>query len=659
MDTVTEFPFPISEDPHVLIPLPDGTHLSARIWRAEGAGPVPVILEYIPYRKRDGTAVRDALGHPYLAGHGYACVRVDTRGNGESEGVMHDEYTETELSDACDVIAWLAAQDWCSCTVGMQGISWGGFNSLQVAMRRPPALKAVITLCSTTDRYADDIHYKGGVMLGENSGWAATALSWFSVPPDPALVGDAWREMWQQRLEATPDLATRWAQHSHRDDYWKHGSVCEDWGAIEAAVLAVGGWHDGYRNTPAALLENLSAPCRAIVGPWNHKYPHIGVPGPQIGFLDEMLRWYDHWLKGAETGVMDDPPYRAWMMESIKPEVSLTTRPGVWVGQEGVADAPMLALHLNGDVLADTAGTVDALTRTEAAHGLSAGEFFPFGFGPGELPSDQRPDDALALCFDSAPLEDEVQILGAPNVRLTLSADQTHAQVVVRLCDLRPDGTSALITMGMLNLRHRSGHDVPVDVAPGATMEIDVPLDQIAYRLPKGHRLRIAIAPSYFPFAFPSPKPVTLRITGGALEVPRRTGAEWSGFGPPRSAPPLVTETLAPRAESKRIITDHGARTITTEITGDDGVYRDTTHGLETGLCVHETFTIPMDDPGAASARFHWTRSKGRGAWQVRTECEVYQRGDGPDFAITSWIKAWEGDTLIFERTWDTRVPRG
>ena len=211
---------------------------------------------------------------------------------------------------------------------------------------------------------------------------------------------------------------------------------------------------------------------------------------------------------------------------------------------------------------------------------MCAGEFFPFGFGPGELPADQRPDYALALCFYSAPLEEEVQILGAPNVRLTLSADQSHAQMTVRLCDLRPDGTSALITMGLLNLRHRLGHDTPVDVTPGAAMEINVSLDQIAYRLPKGHRLLIAIAPNYFPFAFPSPRPVTLRIKGGDIMLPLRTGPEWQGFGTPRAAPPLATDTLAPRAESKKITQDYGTRTITTEIIGDDGVYRDTTHGL-------------------------------------------------------------------------------
>ena len=174
------------------IEMPDGCRLSARIWMPKDAeaNPVPLILEHLPYRKRDGTIVRDSITHPWMAGQGYACVRVDMRGNGDSEGLMEDEYTAQELQDACDVIVWATAQPWCSGTAGMMGISWGGFNSLQVAALRPPALKAIITICSTADRFADDIHFKGGCLLGENFAWAANMLSYSSRPPDPALVGD-------------------------------------------------------------------------------------------------------------------------------------------------------------------------------------------------------------------------------------------------------------------------------------------------------------------------------------------------------------------------------------------------------------------------------------------------------------------------------------
>jgi predicted acyl esterase len=139
MEIVTEFAYKVREIEHCLIPLKDGTQLAARIWLPEVAGlqTFPAILEYLPYRKRDGTAVRDALTHPWMAGQGYVCVRVDMRGNGESQGLMADEYLLQEQDDALEVIDWLCQQPWCDGKVGMMGISWGGFNGLQVAGRQP------------------------------------------------------------------------------------------------------------------------------------------------------------------------------------------------------------------------------------------------------------------------------------------------------------------------------------------------------------------------------------------------------------------------------------------------------------------------------------------------------------------------------------------
>jgi uncharacterized protein len=170
----------IVEIENVFITLSDGCRVAARIWMPKGAeaAPVPAILEYIPYRKRDGTRTRDEQQHAYVAGHGYACVRVDLRGSGDSEGVLTDEYLDQELTDAEDVISWIAAQPWCAGSVGMMGISWGGFNALQVAARQPPALRAVITVASTDDRYADDVHYMGGCMLGDNLSWASTMFAY-------------------------------------------------------------------------------------------------------------------------------------------------------------------------------------------------------------------------------------------------------------------------------------------------------------------------------------------------------------------------------------------------------------------------------------------------------------------------------------------------
>ena len=292
--------------------------------------PVPAIMEHLPYRKRDGTAPRDSLNHTWFAKNGYACVRTDMRGNGDSRGLMADEYLQQELDDAVDTINWLVEQPWCTGKIGMMGISWGGFNSLQVAAMEPVPLKAVVTVCSSADRFADDIHYKGGCLLGVNFTWAGRMLSYSSRPPDPKIFGLDWFEEWLYRLKHLPLLADTWLLHQKRGEYWQHGSVCESYGSIKAAVLTVGGWHDGYRNTVSKLVSKLESPVKGIVGPWNHRYPHLAEPEPKIGFLQEALRWWDKWLKDIDTGVDLDPDYRLFVMESIKPLRSVKSSPGKW-----------------------------------------------------------------------------------------------------------------------------------------------------------------------------------------------------------------------------------------------------------------------------------------------------------------------------------------
>src|SRR6056297_4319601 len=314
----------------------DGTQLAARMWLPVDAesSPVPAILEYIPYRKRDLTAERDVRHHPYTAGFGYASVRVDPRGRGQSEGILTDEYLQQELDDGIEVINWLAAQRWCSGAVGMIGISWGGFNGLQIAALQPEALKAVVSICSTDDRYTDDVHYMGGCLLGDNLSWASTMCDQNTHPPDPLLVGDKWHDMWMQRLEKSGLWLEKWLSRQHRDDYWKHGSVCEDYSAIRCPVMAVSGWADGYSNAVFRLLANLEVPRKGLVGPWSHKYPHEGVPGPAIGFLQEVCSWWDRWLKGIENGIDQEPMFGVWMQERVPPTTIYRKRPGRWIAEE-------------------------------------------------------------------------------------------------------------------------------------------------------------------------------------------------------------------------------------------------------------------------------------------------------------------------------------
>jgi putative CocE/NonD family hydrolase len=664
---VTRFPRAVREIGNLWIPLADGTRLAARVWLPEDAeqDPVPAILEYLPYRKRDGTAVRDALTHPYMAGHGYACLRVDMRGNGESDGLMLDEYLPQEQDDALEVIAWVASQPWCSGNVGMMGISWGGFNALQVAMRRPPALKAIVTLCSTVDRYADDIHYKGGCLLNENLGWAATMLAYSSRPPDPLLVGERWRGMWLERLTAEPVLVDTWLRHPTRDAYWRHGSVCEDWGAIEAAVLAVGGWYDAYTNAVPQLLANLRCPVKGLIGPWLHKYPHFAVPGPRIGFLQEMLRWWDRWLKRIGNGVEADPALRAYLMESEPAAGYLETQRGRWVAEERWPSPAIntASWFLNDGGLGEQAeAEVERQVCSPLDTGIASGEYCPIWLGP-ELPLDQRVDDAGSLCFDSAPLAAPLALLGAPAVELELAADRPCACIAVRLNDVFPDGSSTRLTYGVLHLGQRQSRSEPSPLVPGRRYRVCLELDHLGCIVAAGHRLRVAISTSYWPLIWPTPEIVTLTAWTGAsrLMLPVRPSSEADpiSFAPPGSASPLEREVLRPPSHSRVAERDLGSGQASLAIVDDFGEHRDPTHVLVTGEVGREVWTIVADDPLSARGECHWTETLGRDGWSVRTETMSALTCDATSFHIRARIEAYEGDRLVYERDHATSVPRG
>lgn len=662
MKSIVAFPYRVAEDPHVLIPLSDGRKLSARIWRPEGAGPAPAILEYLPYRKRDSTAARDALNHPWFAGHGYVAARVDIAGTGESEGLFDDEYSEQELSDGVEVINWLAAQDWCSGAVGMTGISWGGFNGLQLAARAPEALKAVVSICSTVDRYADDIHYKGGCLLGENAGWAATVFGWFGLPPDPAIQGDAWRDIWLKRLEETPFLGAEWLRHQTRDEYWKHGSVCEDFSAIKAAVLSVGGWHDGYRNTISRLVEGLDAPVKGIVGPWDHHYPHFARPGPAIGFLQEMKRWYDRWLKDEPNGAEADPVYRAYLMDGVAPATDYDHRPGRWIAEK-IWPARTFAtrrLYLTNDGLFEQEAPCEVEVAPDLLCGKGAGEYFAFGFGPGEMPDDQRGDDTRSLALDGLPVEAALDIVGAPRLAITIAADQPKAQIAVRLSDLAPDGAATLITHGFLNLRQRFGPEAMVDVTPDQAMEVEVELDQCAYRLPAGHAFRMSVSSSYWPFIWPEADLTSLTIYGGALSIPLRPLADGDeyAFEEAESAPPLPTKAITEGAEEKSESVDPVTGETRLSIQSDSGEVEDQTTGLISAMKRGEVWRITPGDPLSARSDFDWSRTMARGDWAVRVDTTLSQWADQRNFFIEATLTAFEGNEKVFEKTFSEKVPR-
>ena len=666
MRYIDEFPHQVEMHDDVRIAMADGTHLAARIWRPAGSGaaPVPAILEFLPYRRRDGTAERDALTHPYFAGHGYACVRVDIRGSGDSEGVLRGEYLKQEQDDALEILAWLERQPWCTGSVGMIGISWGGFNGLQVAARRPKQLKAVVSICSTDDRYNDDIHFMGGALLLDTFTWCSVMFSLNGAPPDPAIVGDQWRAMWKQRLDGSGFWLDDWLGHQRRDAFYKHGSVCEDWDAIQCPVYAVGGWADGYTNAVFRLLENLRSPKRGLVGPWAHQYPHFAKPGPQIGFLQECLRWWDHWLKGIDTGMMKEPMLRAWIEEPIRPAAYNAEKPGRWAAESQwpAPDIGMKTLALSRGTLGAAGGDVVDVSSPQTT-GLAAGKWCAYGLWE-DQPLDQRAEMGGQIHFDTAPLAEGFSVLGAPVLDVEVSSDRPDALLVATLCDVFPDGASTRVSYGILNLSHRGGHEDLAPLVPGEPVKVRLKLNDIGHHFGTGNRIRLSISNAYWPIVWPSPQANVLSIhcATSALSLPVREAsardAALPDFAEPQAARPLAQTALEPGSNSW--VTSFNAMTGTTVLTrrNRDGWHRIDGIDVELGVTSEHTYTIKADDPLSARLETHYLRRYRRGAWQVSTETKLCITSTATDFVVEASLLAKKGDEVVSEQSWSRRYRR-
>jgi len=652
----------------------DGVRLAARIWLPADAehAPVPALIECMPYRKRDFTRLRDEALHAYFAGHGYASVRLDLRGSGDSEGLLTDEYLAQEHDDIIDTLSWLAARDWCTGEVGMFGISWGGFNSLQVAARRPPQLKAIVTMCSTDDRYADDAHYKGGCLLNENLNWGSVFMASANAPPDPEIVGPSWREQWRYRLEHAVLYPAVWMHHPRRDAYWKHGSVGEDYAAIECAVYAVGGWADGYSNAIPRLMAGLECPKKALIGPWSHAFPHVGAPGPSIGFFQEMLRWWDYWLKGIDTGVMDEPPIRVWLEDYVRPAPMYEERPGRWVAEDAWPSPRIewYRWHLNVLTLGQRPEPEDSVhTRSPQTAGLAAGDWYGFG-AEGESPIDQREDDGKSMVFDADPLDQRLEILGAPVVELELAVDSPTASITVRLNDVASDGASTRVTYGVLNLAHRDGHEYPEPLEPGRRYRVRVQLNDIAYAFDPGHTIRLAISTTYWPVVWPAAEPVKLTVFTGAstLALPGRSPQALDDtlapFEPPERGPMPEATTLRSAPVRRTVQRDLTTDETVYEVFADSGEFDGATVAhipdidLTVGYTIRKIYRIHEYDPASAEVTIEQETEHRRQDWSTRLHCTTRLTATGEAFRLRATMTAYEGDDVFVAREWDEIIPR-
>jgi putative CocE/NonD family hydrolase len=621
------------------IPLEGGTRLAVRLFIPEGAEqrPVPVVWEYLPYRKRDGVRKRDDATARNLAPYGIAFARIDIRGTGDSQGVMTDEYAPPEINDGVECVAWLARQPWSNGSIGMRGISWGGINSLQVAAMAPPALKAIMPMGCVDNRFLGDAHYIGGALAAENFKWGSYFKVYMGAPPDPQVSGADWETAWRERLEATPAILKEWTSHQRYDQYWQRGSIAADYSRIKCPVYVVGGWLDPYSHAVGTLLAGLKVPRKGLIGPWGHIMPNLPKP-LSLDWAYEEVRWWQHWLQGVDTGIMDEPMLRAYMPYRTVSEVYPAEIPGRWVAEAAwPAPNPPLVLHLGAGTLSRAPARGSLTYVGDKIVGMSKPQWMP------SRPADQRSDDLKSLVFDSEPLDAATEILGVPLARIRVGADVPVAKLAVRLTEVLPDGSSWLVSYGLLNLTHRDSHEHPSPLKPGELYDAEVTLYMVAHRFKEGSRIRLALSESLWPLVWPSPQIATLTIDleGSSLVLPSRPvpGKEAS-FPIPvihsaGSTPYMATET-------------GGGTQASLESPLQSNLVRDVGTVVETQSS--EKLNISEGQPNSAV----WTQENmtawKRDGWDCTVSAAFELSSTAEEFRLTEVLRAKKGDREIFKR---------
>jgi predicted acyl esterase len=635
----------------------DGTRLCTTLYLPAGDGPWPALIEALPYRMHDVTASY-ASDYVRLAGAGFAVCRVDVRGTGSSGGIASDEYPDVERTDLRTVIEWLAAQPWCTGRIGMFGTSYSGFNALHMAAEGVPELGAIVAFYATDDRYTDDVHYAGGVLRAVDLvDYVTYMVAMNALPPVPAVWGDGWEEQWRRRVDETPAWVLSWLAEQVDSPTWRRGSIRlgpggEGYDRISCPTMIVAGWADGYRNNTFRTVERLTVPWRLLAGPWSHKDPEISRPGPNVDATAEMIAFFDEHLRGGPPSA----PARAqvYVRRPARPEPDAAFHPGDW--READAWPPpglttrTLTPYRTDVAELDVAGDVGVTAWISCAGDLPWGQ-----------PLDQRVDDARSLTCDWA-LDQAAVLAGHPSVALRVRASAPVAHVAVKLCDVYPDGTSALVARGMLNLTHRGcwpadalgTRRAPEPVVPGEWMDVTVVLEATTWTLVPGHRLRLAVAGTDWPNCWPPPGPVRLGLDWSAVRV---TLPIWDGSPEsthdfrPGAGPTAPDDEVVWRLEhdvlgrETRAVTRYGGR-------------YDGEHGATVEDVYEGAVGVSTVDPGAAWARGH---SCFRIAWpEARCESDVVLavRSDAEAYDVTIELTTTRDGEPFASRSWAERIPR-
>lgn len=618
----------------VRIPTGDGdVTLSGDLYRPHHSDPVPALLMVLPYRKDGAAGIAAQASFRWYAQRGYACMLVDFRGTGSSDGVMRPPFDPGEADDAVAAIEWLAAQPWCTGSVGMWGASYGGIMSMRTAARRPPALKAIIPIVGMIDMEHDFAH-PGGVRGGFASllSWGVGNLAAQLLPPLHAHHSEAEQSRWRKRLHEAEPYMLDLFRHGPGDPVWRERVV--DPSTITVPSLCVAGWRDLFCDSSIRAYEEIPAPKKLIAGPWMHTQPQDS-PFDALDFLPIALRWWDHWLRGIDNGVMDEPAVRLFTQGSqpawraykswppAKAELSLATGADTTLSAGPGDDRPegVIARYLPDP----TTGPLSGLWSNATA-----------GFG---LPLDEHEDDSRAVSATSEPVTDDITISGRPEVTVRLatgSGNGVPERIVARLTDVDPQGRSTLIASGLVRV-------------PAPTDEVRVALWPTSYRVAAGHRLRVVLGDSDFPRLWPLVEPPSWAITGIDLAAPIETDDDGTPIELPAPAP-AVEPPLGVWMEPRWTITRDPIRD-GVEVTVGVASLAYTPgreHRLETRL--EKRASVQRDQPESAAMRVNDRHVVTLGTGEViivstsarLTRTSLWARGEVTIDGVNVYSRVWE-----------------
>jgi putative CocE/NonD family hydrolase len=649
------------------IQMADGVRLAADLYMpagGESSQRFPVLLEYLPYRKTEGRGRNYPL-YSYFVRHGYVVARVDIRGTGNSEGrLIAYEYTDQEQDDAEIVIDWLSKQSWSTGNVGMFGISWGGFNSIHMAMRNPPALKAIIAIDATDDLYQDDVHYIDGILHLDS--WEMSQDLDNSRPGAPDYKID--EEYFRNRFDTEPWMMT-YKKQQRDGPFWDRTALKNRYESIRVPTFVIGGWYDGYRDSLPRMLEHLHAPIKAMIGPWSHAFPHDAYPKPQMEWRYEAVRWFDHWLRGKDTGILKEPKFAVFVRRWHSPGPELEEAPGEWYWENGwpLQSVQERMMYPQPDhTLSQTKPTAEThKLRNIPSTGIEAS-------GPvmwwGDVAPDQRPTDAFSLVYDTVALKEDLEILGLPKALLTVSADAPHANWFVRLSDVAPDGTVTQVAGAGFNGTHRESAKDPKPLTLGEIFPLEIELHFTSWTFPKGHRIRLSINNAQWPMFWPSPYPVTTSLYIGGDNparlvlpvVPERQAAK-PNFQVPAKDPELPgyealdSGNISGYGEIgtiERNTTARSTRIVATNTGGDQYPW-----GTEryTEAITHETYDDYPEKTSMLGNHKITVELKDR---TLTWEADLSFRSDQKNFYYQYTRRLFQNGELVREKSWNDTIPR-